>query len=215
MARVFNASNWKGAVFLMSGLLAIQGVSGSTPNYSLTVVSSAGVVSGDHVVAPKLSGVTHGGIYRVTSVPDGATILVTDDLKPGGGIYGAPTLGRSGYWTPHTSGISTSKFNGTPFWGDVTERDLLILRSGLDASVKSGVLIPSNFSGNPKTATILFGTQFPSTSYSVTTSSLTDGKKSYGPVVENKTVAGFTVNLHSNNISGLVEVGWHAIVTGD
>jgi len=199
----------------MSGLLAIQSVGGVAPNYVFTVTNSAGVLTGDHVVAPLLAGPTHGRVYRVTLVPDGVTINVTDDLVPGGGTYGAPTSGKSGYWTPVTGGMSTGKFNGTPFWGDITERDLLLLEGGLNTSDKSGKLIPGDFAGNPKKATVTFTTAFPNTNYSALALAMTDGSKSFGLATENKTAAGFVVNLHSNNVANLVEVGWYAIVLGE
>jgi hypothetical protein len=199
----------------MSGLLVIQAVDGTGPSYTLTVQASAGVVSGNHVVAPKFADNTHGGVYRVTSVPDGVTVIVTDDLVPGGGTYGKPTFGRSAYWSPVTGTLSASKANGTPFWGDVTERDLQLLAGGLDTSDKHGILIPFNFTGNPKKATVTFVTPFGTTDYAITISALTDGSKSYGAAPENKTVNGFDINLHSNNLAGLVEVGWQASISGE
>jgi len=114
----------------VSGLLTIQSVSGAGPSYSLTVVSSTGVLTADHVVAPLVSNNTKGGIYRVTGVPDGTTIDIEDDLVPGGGAYGAPDAGPGAFWTPApTTGISTDKANATPFWGSITERDLLLLET--------------------------------------------------------------------------------------
>lgn len=199
----------------MSGLLAIQSVGGTSPDYTLTVTSSVGVMSGDYVVAPKLSDPTRGAIYRVTSVPDGSTILVTDDLVPGGGTYGAPTLGRSAYWTPTANGVSTDKVNGTPFWGDVTERDLLLLEGGVDSSEKHGKLIPGDFSGNPKKATVTFAEAYPSDGYAITLSVITDGTKSFVAQVESKTAGGFVVNLHANNIANFVELDWSAEVIGE
>jgi hypothetical protein len=199
----------------MSGLLAIQSVSGGGPNYSLTVMSSVGVIAGDHVVAPLLSNATRGGIYRVLSVPDGLTIDVTDDLVPGGGAYGAPTFGKSAYWTPIAGGLSTNKYNGTPFWGDITERDFLLVATGLDTSTKSGKLIPGDFSGTPKKATVTFITPFPDENYSSVVTVMTDGTVGFFVDTESKTVSGFVVNLHTNHIANLVEVDWLATTLGE
>jgi len=199
----------------MPGLLVVQSVAGSTPDYTLTVQSSAGVVSGDHVVAPKLADSTHGAVYRVLSVPDGFTIVIKDDRLPGGGTYGPPTSGRSAYWTPTSGGMSTSKVNSTPYWGDVTERDLLLLEGGLDASTKTGKLIPSNFSGNPKRATVTFATPFPNAQYTPLPAAWSDGSRSFSPTPESKTASGFIVNLNANNLAGLIEVNWHAVVIGE
>jgi hypothetical protein len=113
-----------------SKLLTIQSVAGAGPGYTLTVVDSTGVVTADHVVAPLLSDSTHGGIYRVTGVPTGTSINIQDDLVPGGGTYGAPTSGSGASWTPVASGLSDSKANNTPFWGDIVERDHLLLDAG-------------------------------------------------------------------------------------
>jgi len=193
----------------MSGLLAIQSVGGVAPNFVLNVSSSIGVVSGDHVVAPLSGNTTHGSVYRVMSVPDINTINVRDDLVPGGGIYGAPTSGRSAYWTPTTGGMSTDKYNGTPFWGDITERDLLLLEGGLDSSSKSGRLIPSAFSGNPKKATVSFVVPYPTgAQYGVRLSVSTSGNHAFVATYEDNDEDGFVVNLGTNVLSNLVEVSW-------
>lgn len=81
--------------------------------------------------------------------------------------------------------------------------------------VKSGVLIPGAFSGNPKQASVVFTTAYPNTNYSVTLSPETINKKSFVLHVNNKTTTGFVVNLGSNNLADLVEVGWHAIPNGE
>jgi hypothetical protein len=80
---------------------------------------------------------------------------------------------------------------------------------------KVGVLIPGAFSGNPKVATVTFATAFADANYAVTLSVGTISKKSFAPSVEAKTAIGFDVNLGSNNIADLVEVGWHAIPNGE
>ncbi len=199
----------------MSGLLSIQSVAGAGPSYTLTVASSAGVVTGNHVVGPLLSGPTHGGIYRVTGVPTGTTIDIEDDLVPGGGAYGAPTSGPSAFWAPIGVGISTGKANNTPFWGDIAERDTLLLEAGSDRNIKSGVIIPGSFSGNPRVATVTFGTAFPDTNYAVDVEAVTINGRRYTLNVENKVAGSFDVGLGSSNIADLVEVGWQAIDTGE
>jgi hypothetical protein len=82
-------------------------------------------------------------------------------------------------------------------------------------NIKSGVLIPGAFSGNPKLATVTFSTAFPDTNYSVTLAPGTISKKSFAPTVESKATTGFDVNLGSNNLADLVEIGWHAIPNGE
>jgi hypothetical protein len=82
-------------------------------------------------------------------------------------------------------------------------------------ALRAGVLIPGNFAGNPKKATIVFSTAYGSTAYSITALAETDGSKSFSIATESKTVNGFTVNLHSNNLAGLVSVGWHTALNGE
>ena len=82
-------------------------------------------------------------------------------------------------------------------------------------NIKSGVLIPGAFSGNPKQATVTFTTAFSSTNYSITLAAETINDKSFALRVESKTAAGFVVDLGTNNLANLVEVGWHAIPNGE
>lgn len=82
------------------------------------------------------------------------------------------------------------------------------------ASAKAGTLIPGDFSGNPKVATVTFAAAFPDTNYAVVISVNTDGSKSFSPMVVNKTTSGFDVNLNTNNVANLIEVGWHAMTSG-
>jgi len=82
-------------------------------------------------------------------------------------------------------------------------------------NIKSGVLIPGAFSGNPKQATVVFSTAFASVNYAVTLAPETINNKSFALRVESKAVGGFTVDIGANNIADLVEVGWHAIPNGE
>lgn len=79
---------------------------------------------------------------------------------------------------------------------------------------KAGVVIPGAFSGNPKKATVVFGTAYGSTNYAITLAVLTDGTKQFAPSVESKTVSGFVLNLGSSNVANLVEIGWHTMING-
>ena len=87
--------------------------------------------------------------------------------------------------------------------------------SAAAVGLKSGKLIPSNFSGNPKRATVTFSTAFADAGYVPIPVAISDGSRSFSPSPEVKTSSGFVVNLNANNLAGLIEVGWHAIVTGD
>jgi len=79
---------------------------------------------------------------------------------------------------------------------------------------KSDSLIPFAFTGNPKKATVVFASPFEDASYQVVFSVNTDGSKTYSPAAESKTASGFVINLHSNNLAGLNELGWFAIRPG-
>jgi co-chaperonin GroES (HSP10) len=79
---------------------------------------------------------------------------------------------------------------------------------------KAGVAIPGDFSGNPKKATVVFATPYLSTNYAITLAPITNGSKTFSPAVENKTASGFVINLHSNNVAGLIEIGWHTLLNG-
>jgi len=84
---------------------------------------------------------------------------------------------------------------------------------GID--VKADSLIPGAFSGNPKKATVTFATPFEDTDYTITFSPITDGTKTFSPAAETKTANGFVINLNSNNVANLIEVGWQAIKAGE
>ena len=82
------------------------------------------------------------------------------------------------------------------------------------AGAKAGVVTPGSFSGNPKKATVAFGTAYASTGYAITLAVVTDGTKQFIPSIESKTVNGFVVNLGSNNVANLVEIGWQTLING-
>lgn len=85
----------------------------------------------------------------------------------------------------------------------------------LPSGMKSGILIPGNFSGNPKQATVAFATAYPDANYTVTLSAETANDKSFALRYENKTTAGFDVDLGSNNIANLVSVSWQTVPVGE
>ncbi len=108
----------------MAGLITITGISGAGPVYTADVVTSVGVTTGDHVLAP-LDGlpVGRGAPYRVTDVPDGTTLELTDDLVPGGGTYGLPGAGDGQYYTPTTHTKLSAPVDDGPFVGAAYRRD--------------------------------------------------------------------------------------------
>lgn len=80
---------------------------------------------------------------------------------------------------------------------------------------KAGELIPGDFSGNPKKATVTFATAYPDTNYTITLTASSASNFTYAPNFESKTASGFTVNLGAGNIANLLVVAWHTLTIGD
>jgi len=80
---------------------------------------------------------------------------------------------------------------------------------------KAGTVAKASFSGNPKTATVTFGTAFADANYSITLAPTTSGNSGFGPVVNTKTVSGFTINMMVNNVANLIAVDWTAVKHGE
>lgn len=80
---------------------------------------------------------------------------------------------------------------------------------------KSGTVLKNQFSGNPKTVTVTFGTAFADTNYSLILTPTTSGNAGFGPVVNSKTASGFVINMMVNNIANLIAVDWTATKHGE
>ena len=124
---------------------------------------------------------------------------------------------------PQGSLFPSSPQDGEMFWrtdlGVLYRYDLATTTwvagaTALPSTVKSGVIPPASFSGNPKKATVTFGTPYSNTNYSIVLGVSTDGTKTFALDYESKTASGFVVNLNSNNLATLIEVGWHAMPYG-
>jgi hypothetical protein len=107
--------------------------------------------------------------------------------------------------------------NGT-FWilvddSPVTWRQFVT--NPLPSGMKSGILIPGDFSGNPKQATVTFASAYPDTNYTITVSVETINNKSFALRYESKATTGFDVDLGSNNIANLVSVSWQTVPVGE
>lgn len=140
------------------------------------------------------------GVYNFDRVEGGALVIPSGTAFPG-----TPEPGEL-YWRTDLNALYRRN-DGNTAW-DATSSAPSV------ASVKAGVIVPGSFSGDPKKATVTFGTAFGGTSYAVVLSTQTDGTKTYAPAAETKTAGGFVVNLHSNNVANLVEVEWHCILNG-
>ena len=80
--------------------------------------------------------------------------------------------------------------------------------------IKSGTIPAASFAGDPKSAPVLFAAAFPG-SYSVTVTAVTDGSASFCPTVILDSGSGFTVCLGTVDVTGLTEVGWQAVESGE
>ncbi|GAG35964.1 unnamed protein product, partial [marine sediment metagenome] len=109
------------------------------------------------------------------------------------------------------SSISTGTIR-TATWQD---KDGTVAYISDTLKTKAGVVLNAGFTGNPKTATITFGTAFADANYSPTFQPNTTNNKSFKADIENITASSFDVNLHVNNISDLVDVRWVAIKHGE
>ena len=94
--------------------------------YDLTVSSSSGVTTGDHVFAIVADG--SGAVYRVTSVPDGTSIVVEDDrTEEEGAAFGLPVVGSGWFATP----TSTDNLSLPPYlakgWDALFRRNMHLL----------------------------------------------------------------------------------------
>jgi len=154
-----------------------------------------------------------GGTYfaiSASSVTVGANIT-------GGWVYvnssGVVTSGAS---LPTTGVVPIAQFtSGAATISSLTDtRTLLnsvpttITGSGLQ--IKSGTVTAGTFTGNPKTATVTFGTAFSSTSYSITLTGLDDRNLSW----ESKAAGSFVINTNSN-VALTGNVDWQCIVLGE
>jgi hypothetical protein len=80
---------------------------------------------------------------------------------------------------------------------------------------KAGKLIPGNFSGGIKQASVVFTTAYPDTNYTINFDIDSINNKSWAPTYLNKTAAGFTVSLNTGSLANLVEVTWETTAFGE
>lgn len=139
------------------------------------------------------------GVYQFDRTQGGTLVA------PSGSAF--PSTPLAGEWFWRTDLLALYRRNdGNTAWDPVSAVPV-------SSSVKAGVLIPGAFSGNPKKATVTFGTAFSAIGFAIAFSPITDGSRTFSLSVESKTVSGFVLNLNANNLAGLVEVGWHCIVS--
>lgn len=98
----------------------------------------------------------------------------------------------------------------------VTDGDFLYVGDVVPAlKTKSGVALTVSFAGNPRKATVTFGTAFASANYSPIVTCQTTGNTTFVPVVESILAGSFVINLGANNTNNLTDVRWTAILHGE
>lgn len=125
-------------------------------------------------------------------------------VPPGGISFPASPLAGEMFWRTDEATLYRRN-DGNTGWVPIT---------AATTGIKAGTIIPGNFSGNPKTASVSFGAPFGSSAYALVLAPSTDGSRTFSLSVTSKTAGGFTISLNANNLAGLVEVGWSAIASG-
>ena len=99
---------------------------------------------------------------------------------------------------------------GTLFSGSTNLYNIFQAQTGV-LKQKNGSVTGSTFSGNPKKATVTFGTAFPDNNYAVTIT----GEIDRTWTIESKTSAGFTINANANAGFSSSNVFWMAGQIGE
>lgn len=94
--------------------------------------------------------------------------------------------------------------------GPGQKRDRAVTFKDLSALYKSGVVAAGSFSGSPKTATVTFGTAFPSVDYAI----VVTGSDGRSWTVSSLTVGGFVISTQASQaLTG--PVYWEATLIGE
>ena len=177
--------------------------------FGLQVIDGVPLVAGDSVLVKDQVDQRENGIYVVQA----GTWIRRDDANDDGEIVAAMlvpvALGASnvGLWQ-----------ETAPDPIDIGVDVITFAKVGPGAAsvitVKSGRVFPGSFAGNPKKATVAFGSAFASPNYAITCDAEGAATKQFHPTYESKLTTGFTINLGTNNLANLIEVSWHAIIVG-
>ncbi len=102
---------------MVSKLITVLYVSGTTPSYNLQVDSTSDMQAEDHISDKT------GSIYRVSTVVDATNLAVEDDVAPDA-PEGQPALGIGSAYTPTTNLILSQPPLNAPGWGEMLRRDM-------------------------------------------------------------------------------------------
>jgi len=111
--------------------------------------------------------------------------------------------------TGQTCWVAISVATGAAVWKQLTN-----VAAGGFLAHKAGSVLAVTFAGDPKKATVTFGTAFSNANYSVTLSCVTAGNQ-YAPSVESQIAASFVINMGANSIGSLTQVNWTAVQHGE
>ncbi len=191
-------------------------VNGTTSRYSITYDELGGYIVNIKGAGPtgdvtSFSMSATGAFFDRTGLAAGSAIrlsLISDEPQI------EFTQGQGG-GSPFMSIIRAITMTGNWLW-------LIQNRSGTFAfqdnvlKLKSGIVLPVSFSGNPKkTAPIVFASPMPSSNYAITLSAHTQNNTTFSIDYESRTSTGFVINTHANNINNLIDVTWIASVIGE
>lgn len=109
----------------------------------------------------------------------------------------------------------TTNFDGVLSTADTTAQQALETLDDHRHGLKNNAVASASFAGSPRTAAVTFTTAYPDTNYSIALTPVTTNNTSFSPTVESKATTGFTINMHTNNITNLVEVMWTALPYGE
>jgi hypothetical protein len=111
----------------------------------------------------------------------------------------------------NASSLSATTLSGGTILSGSTNLYQIFAQTGSTLIHKSGTISGSTFSGNPKKATVTFGTEFANTNYAITIS----GSISRAWSWESKTTSGFTINANANGAFATNNVDWTATQYGE
>jgi hypothetical protein len=126
-------------------------------------------------------------------------------VPPSGTSFPTPAVAGEFFWRSDESIL---------YRRDNTNSSWVPSSSGPGETSKAGLVSLGTFSGDPKKAAVTFTVPYANTSYIIVLNAATDGTRSICPAIESKTASGFTINLHTNNLANIAEVGWHTTTLG-
>jgi len=214
--------------------------SGHTSGTSIDSALHAKYLSGEGIISEASAGSIDATIRAHQSSSDQKAAII-ESKNSDADIYQLISYGRNHPINPDLGGIRWGQGNLSFFFGN-TEIGVVQSNGVFDASTctiaeinaaavtalttreyiegrtlftKSGRVVNATFTGNPKTATVTFGTAFADADYSISVICETINDTSYVPIVESVAAGSFIINMGVNNINDLTEVHWTATKHGE